>query len=332
MRPRVTIGLPVYNGEKYLSQTLDSLLTQDFEDFELIISDNASTDGTADICRGRAARDNRIRYYRNEINLGAAPNYKRVFELAQGEFFKWCSHDDLCHRSFLSRCLEVYESAPPSVVLVYPQCEIIGEFGEWIAQGCDFVETKEKRPHRRLAKVLRNVCYAYPLWGVIRWASLSKTRLTGSTAYWDDVLLAELSLLGEIWEVPDVLSQQRDHPGNAVAICSAEQGQDVANNPNRANRRTRQALLAWTDPSKSGNRIWLPIHEERYWEYMKRIHHAPLSDLDKLLSYLTVVRVCYWRRFRTFGGRWKKRLRYSLRLQRSGCSWRKLGSSGKTGD
>src|SRR5436190_12174806 len=95
--PIVSIGLPVFNGERYLRQALDSLLGQDFQDFELIISDNASTDRTAEICRAYVAKDRRIRYYRNESNIGSAPNYRRVFELARGEFFKWCSHDDVCH-------------------------------------------------------------------------------------------------------------------------------------------------------------------------------------------------------------------------------------------
>jgi glycosyltransferase involved in cell wall biosynthesis len=306
--PKVSIGLPVFNGERYLRQALDSLLGQYFQDFELIISDNASTDRTAEICRAFAANDRRIRYYRNESNIGSAPNYRRVFELARGEFFKWCSYDDLCHKCFLSRCLKIYESAPPSVVLVYPRCEIIGEFGEFLGRASDYVETKEKSPHRRLAHVLRNVSYAFPIWGLIRTHILRSTSLTGSVAYWDDILLAELSLLGEIWEIPDVLSQQRSHQGNAVAIYSAQQGGDVANRPNKANRRTRQALLAWTDPRKANKRFWLPIHEERYWEYMKRIRRARLSSFEKLLCYLTVPRVCYWRRLRTFGGYWKRRL------------------------
>src|ERR1700757_1973550 len=111
-KPKVSIGLPVYNGEKYLVQALNSLINQDFEDFEIIISDNASTDGTADICRTYASTERRIRYYRNESNIGSAPNYRRVFELARGDFFKWCSHDDICLPGLLSRCLQVFESAP----------------------------------------------------------------------------------------------------------------------------------------------------------------------------------------------------------------------------
>ena len=96
MKPRVSIGLPVYNGQEFLEETLHSILNQTFNDFELIICDNASTDRTAEICRSFAKRDRRIRYYRNEINLGAAKNFNGVFFLARGEYLKWSDNDDLC--------------------------------------------------------------------------------------------------------------------------------------------------------------------------------------------------------------------------------------------
>lgn len=89
---RVSIGLPVYNGEQYLAKALDSLLAQTFTDFEVIISDNASTDRTSEICAAYLERDPRIRYYRNQQNIGAAPNFNRTFELATGMYFKTCSY------------------------------------------------------------------------------------------------------------------------------------------------------------------------------------------------------------------------------------------------
>ena len=92
--PRISIGMPVYNGEQFLAGALDSVLTQDFEDFELIISDNASEDGTQKICLDYAARDRRIRYYRNEMNIGGSRNHSRVFELSAAEYFKWAHYDD----------------------------------------------------------------------------------------------------------------------------------------------------------------------------------------------------------------------------------------------
>ena len=225
--PKVSIGLPVYNGEKYLASALDSVLKQDFADFELIISDNASTDGTGEICKAYAARDPRILYYRNEVNIGSAPNYEKVFRLARGEFFKWHAHDDLLLPGFLSRCFEVIDAAPLSVVLVYPRCEIIDERGNLLGRMPNSVETWEKQPYKRLAHVLRWLSSPNPIWGLIRTDVLRRTKLTGTVSYtvsyWDDCLLAEVALYGEIREIPEVLSQHRSHYGNALAMISMNQ-------------------------------------------------------------------------------------------------------------
>lgn len=122
--PRVTIGLPVYNGRNYLAQTMESLLAQTYTDFELVICDNASTDDTEAICRAFAARDERVRYFRNEENIGASANYNRVFELGRGMYFKWAAHDDLLAPAYLERCVEVLDQNP-DVVLAYTQAKAI---------------------------------------------------------------------------------------------------------------------------------------------------------------------------------------------------------------
>ena len=103
MTPRVSIGLPVYNGERYLAQALDSILAQDFVDFEIIISDNASSDSTQEICERYERLDRRITYSRLPENLGAAYNYNRLVGMSNGELFKWASHDDRIQPAFLSR-------------------------------------------------------------------------------------------------------------------------------------------------------------------------------------------------------------------------------------
>ena len=99
-QPKLSIGLPIYNGEKFLEQAIESLLSQTFKDFEIIICDNASTDKTHEICKAYVARDNRIHYYRNETNIGCARNFARVFELSSGEYFKWAAYDDLTTQAF----------------------------------------------------------------------------------------------------------------------------------------------------------------------------------------------------------------------------------------
>jgi hypothetical protein len=306
--PKVSIGLPVYNGERYLRGALDALMAQDFTDFELVISDNASTDGTAAICAEYARRDSRLRLYRNDTNIGSAPNYRRVFELARGEFFKWCSHDDLWHPTLLRRCLDVFASAPQDIVLVYARCELIDEYGHAIGVASDRVETTDPRPYRRFARVLRNVSYAYPIWGLIRADVLRRTNLTGVTPYWDETLLAELALFGAIREVPDVLTQQRTHQRNAVALCAVDQETRISNDPNRATRATRAALRLWTDPSQGRGRLWLPNQEEHYWEFAKRVRAAPLSARHKCLCYAAIPAVGYSNRVRKVVGAWRRRV------------------------
>ncbi len=113
--PLISIGIPVWNGENYLAETLDAFLAQDFADFEIVIADNASTDRTEAICREYAAREPRIRYHRQPANYGAAPNYNDVYHRATGKYFKWAAHDDLIAPTFLSECLAVLVDDPGSV-------------------------------------------------------------------------------------------------------------------------------------------------------------------------------------------------------------------------
>src|ERR1700683_4254551 len=108
--PRLTIGLQVYNGENDLAECLEALLGQTYEDFELLISDNASTDATADICRRYAKRDPRIRYVRQPRNIGLGPNYNFLVDQATGEFFKPAWHDDLYARDLLKRCIQALDA------------------------------------------------------------------------------------------------------------------------------------------------------------------------------------------------------------------------------
>lgn len=295
-KPKVSIGLPVFNGEKYLAGALKSLLQQDFADFELIISDNASTDKTEAIAREFAAREKRIRYSRNPSNIGASGNYNRVFELAQGEFFKWASHDDECHPTLVRRCLEVFQGAPPSTVMVFSRAEIIDESGKVKYLSPDNISSSSSRPCKRLSRVLRTSAYAHSLWGLIRADALRKTRLMGALEA-DHVLLAELALLGTSIEIPEPLYRMRRHERCATEI-----------------HRTARELLVWHDPSRAGERIFLPHWERVYLEYCKGIWHAPLSPWDRFTCLSAVPLVSYWRRFL----RWTGPLRMRLGLKRKG--------------
>jgi len=288
--PKVSIGLPVYNGDKYLPNALRCLMGQDYEDFELIICDNASTDGTEAICREFAAKDGRIQYFRNQSNIGASGNYNRVFQLARGEFFKWASHDDECYPSLVRRCLETFAFGPASTVLVYSQTEIIDGAGQVKFFSPESLNASSPRPCLRLANVLLRSSYAHSLWGVIRSDALRWTRLMGSIEA-DHVLLHELALLGELIEIPEVLYRLRVHPRNATNIT-----------------RTPQELLAWHDPTKAQQRVFLPHWERVYIEYLKAVRRTPLSGPERLVCFAMVPLVSYWRRLLRWSGPFRHRI------------------------
>lgn len=216
--PRVTIGVPVFNGEAFLAETIDSLLNQTFSDFEVVISDNASTDRTEQICRAYAARDPRIRYYRSDINRGAGWNHNRVFELARGEFFKWNSADDLCVPEFLARCVAALDR-DPSAVMVMPNAVEIGQRGEhlgatdlWGSTLLPLVPSAAP-PHVRFRQNIRMNHLCATIYGLIRSQVLRQTELIGSYPDADRNLLAHLALFGPCVVVPEVLFLNRDHPG-----------------------------------------------------------------------------------------------------------------------
>ena len=106
----VSIGLPVFNGERFLRASLDSIVTQTYGATEIIIADNASTDSSVAICEEYAARDPRIRLLRGEVNRGAAWNHNRVLQEAQGEYFKWGAADDVMAPRFLECCVAALEN------------------------------------------------------------------------------------------------------------------------------------------------------------------------------------------------------------------------------
>jgi glycosyltransferase involved in cell wall biosynthesis len=202
--PRVSVALPVYNGERLLARALDSLLAQDFEEFELIICDNASTDGTAELCLAYAAKDPRIRYVRNERNIGVFPNFNKVVELARGEYFKWAAHDDWCDPRFLGCCVEILDRRP-EVALCVTQATQVDEQGSPLVVNFRPLDLRSSDPAERFRTVLWSPAAVYPIYGVIRTSVLRRSRLFRSHSGADRIIIAELSLLGQIWQVPEPL-------------------------------------------------------------------------------------------------------------------------------
>ncbi|MFN0157347.1 MAG: glycosyltransferase family 2 protein [Bacteroidota bacterium] len=280
--PRVSLGLPVYNGERYLRFALDSILAQTFTDFELIICDNASTDTTVEICNAYSAKDPRIAVHRNPENLGAAKNYNKVFELSRGEYFKWASHDDTIAPTYLERCVGALDTNL-SFSLCYPTTVVIDANGRALdTDPNDNITANGNTPNERLKDFLvsnaRNrKCNA--VFGLIRTSFLKRTPLIGAFASSDKVLLAELALYGEFAHLPDPLFFRRDHPESSVNA-----------NPGLKER------TAWFDPKKKNS----PSRQHWTWlsEYLNAVRRVPMNPAQKILCRMQLLRWVRWERKR----------------------------------
>lgn len=209
--PRVSLGMPLYNAERYLREAFDSLLDQDFEDFEIVVCDNASTDSTWDICEQYAARDSRIRLYRNTENRGAAYNYNWTVELARGSLFKWVAYDDVCAPRLLGRCVAALDAAGPAAVLAYPRTMLIDDDGAEIRPYRDGLDLRSAKPHHRVAGFARRWSLCNAVFGVVRTDVLRATGMIRPYLSSDVVLLAELASIGQFHEVPERLFYRRIH-------------------------------------------------------------------------------------------------------------------------
>jgi len=208
--PRVSIGVPVYNGARYLGEAIESLLRQTYEDIEIIISDNASTDATGEIASAFAARDPRIRYDRLPKNIGAAANFNRVLELARGEYFRWASADDLSAREFVERCVAVLDRHP-DVVQAYPRSKLIDENGAVIGEHQDDLHILAERPSDRYIQALERIRLCNAIYGVMRTSVLRRMPPLGAFEGSDIPWQAEIALHGKIWEIPEYLFFRRMH-------------------------------------------------------------------------------------------------------------------------
>jgi glycosyltransferase involved in cell wall biosynthesis len=206
--PLVSVGLPVYNGERYLAQALDAILAQDLDDFEVVVSDNASDDLTRDIALEYSAADARVRYRRNERNLGLTQNFNRVFELSRGKYFKWSAHDDWHPPQTLRSCVEVLEG-DPSAVLCQSAVAIIDEDGAVFDHWHPSVDLRSPSASVRFHRLIWSLGEPHGLYGVMRSRALRQTRLMRSFLGSDRVLLAELAMQGPIWQLPEILHHYR---------------------------------------------------------------------------------------------------------------------------
>ncbi len=269
--PLVGVGMPVYNGERYLAEAIESVLRQTEADIELVISDNASSDRTGDICRSYAAADPRVRYHRSEVNLGALPNFNRAYRLARGKYFKWAAHDDVLQPDFIRRCVGALEAAPDAA-LCQSAIEYIDEAGDSLGihvnhvKGSDAADAAERfaalalRPHD---------CYAQM--GVLRRELAERAMPLESFHGADRALLARIALAGRFISLPEPLLQVRDHAGRY----------------SRAQKKLRDRAT-WYDARNAG-KLSFPVWR-MYGSYWKSIASAEVPLAAKRRARLALIR------------------------------------------
>ncbi|MGK0238220.1 MAG: glycosyltransferase involved in cell wall biosynthesis [Candidatus Pelagisphaera sp.] len=209
--PLVSIGLPVYNGENFLSEAIESVLAQTYRNLELIICDNASTDRTEAICEKYATQDARISYHRNTTNLGAGANYDKCFHLSNGEFFKWIAHDDTIAPTFVEKTLLELKSNSSAIACVTGVMKIneTGEsIGYWNFEKLNLMSNSSSaRLHRFLFHRPKNTDF----FGLYRSCILKDSVLHGNYTHADNVFLAEMALRGQTIRIDDALFFNRIH-------------------------------------------------------------------------------------------------------------------------
>jgi glycosyltransferase involved in cell wall biosynthesis len=250
--PRVSIAVPTYNCEKYISQSLESLLAQTYGNFELIISDNASTDRTGDICREFAARDSRIRYARRTENIGGPGNFRHVFTQCSGEYHKWSTGDDYWDPTYLEKCVAVLDSRP-DVVLCYTKTRLVNADNKPIEDYEDNLDLQDERPASRFNTLLDRIGLCNAHLGVIRREALLKTRLIGKELGSDIHFLAELSLYGKFRLLPEHLFFRRYHQHSSSWNRTSSEHQQQYYAPGK---KAAFGFHTWAKYRSLGHAVW----------------------------------------------------------------------------
>lgn len=271
--PAVSIGLPVHNGERFLAGAIESLLGQSAGDLELIVSDNASTDGTREVCERFAREDRRVRYFRQDRNIGAPGNWNFVVHRARGRYFKWAAANDWCARDMVARCAEVLDR-DPGAVLCYGRTALVDDAdGEERLYERDLALADE-RPSERFARVCRELELNNAQCALVRLDVLRRTGLDRPYPAGDLVLMAELALAGRWRLLPDVLLYRRMGRQTFSRFLSSEQ------------------LRAFFDP---GARAAAGLdHWRRHLDYFATIARTPIATREKLRTLALAARHAYW--------------------------------------
>ncbi len=259
--------MPVFNGGKYIFEAIESILSQTFVDFELIICDNASTDNTEEICT--SFNDPRIKYHRNEKNMGAAWNYNHVEDLAQGKYFKWAAHDDVLSPYFLEECVNVLDNN--DVILVYSQIEMIDENSKSMGYHNDKLNLLSNHPGIRYMQLILKDHYCVSFFGLIRREKLKGTNRHGNYNSADRVFLAHMGIKGKFFEIQKPLFFWRRHPEQSLHLV-----------------KDRYAYALWFDPKNAGSKVYPKTRLVQEYSKLISIENENIDFGNKLICYLSL--------------------------------------------
>lgn len=268
--PKVSIAIPVYNGENFLEQAIRSVVQQESEDIHLFICDNASTDKTPDISRRLAECHPNITYKRNHRNIGAGPNFNKAFTLCRGKYFQWLAHDDWVSTNYVRLCAESLDRNSDAV-LAHGVTQCIDEAGRPLDSIANQLRgLQEESPVDRFSAVVNGNLGCFEIFGLIRREALNKTDLHQSYRGSDRALLAELAMLGKFVHIPEARLYNRDHPKRSIRMDD------------------RNERLGWQDERLRGEASLLPL-----WSLVRhymRLVYKHLRGIERVRGALVVAR------------------------------------------
>lgn len=273
--PLISIGIPAYNSAAHIAFTIEGMLSQSFADFELIVSDNASVDGTRDVVEKYMRGDTRIRYERHPVNIGANPNYSHLVHRARGEYFKWSSSSDWCAPTFLECCLNEL-SAHQDAVLVVPRTYLFKENPEVAEEYANDFSILEESPAARYRHLCSSLSLNNAMNGLIRISALRRTRLIDSYVGADTVLMGHLALMGKFRLLDQRLFYRRMDRATATAL------QDEAAQWKHHYPQLKVGVLFQGSKRQLG-RLWVVLA-------------TPLSFGDRLRTLMLALKIMYWER------------------------------------
>jgi glycosyltransferase involved in cell wall biosynthesis len=253
--------MPVFNAQRYLREAIESVLAQTMGDFELILSDNASTDSTAEICQAFVSQDRRVKYFRNETNLGVVANFNIAFGRARGRLFKWAAYDDLHGPTYLEKCAAVMD-AESDVAIVHGLTRSIGERGQDLGEFPVSHTLDSLHAPERFRRMVWTDAFP-PIWGLMRTELIRRTRLHEPYMGSDRNFMAEMVLLGGVRYVPEFLFFLREHAGSYTSSV-----------------KQYYQRLSWYAPNKQIP-SWMQVPRTAIG-YMASIRRSPVSWAEKV--------------------------------------------------